>query len=253
VCAIFNASVREGTTPARWKEANVTLVPKAHPPQLIESDLHPISLRVTLSNLLESFVGSWILDRIQDKLDVRQYGALKGHSTTHSLVDMLHQWHKAVNEGQCVRTVFTDFAKAFDHVDHNILITKLMEFGLPDAVTQWMHSFLCHQRQRVTIGNVVSDWLVINAGIPQGSYLGPLTFITLVDSLQASCMTHTYVDDTTLSKIVAKSATSHMQIYCNEVVQQSEQARMNIKDKGDVDWLHFQRPTTTSHALWCDG
>jgi len=65
VCAIFNASVREGTTPAWWKEANVNPVPKAHPPQLIESDLHQVSPTATLSKLLESFVGSWILDRIQ--------------------------------------------------------------------------------------------------------------------------------------------------------------------------------------------
>jgi len=103
-----------------------------------------------------------------------------------------------------------------------------MEFTLPDAIIQWMHSFLRHQRQRVKIGDVVSDWLVMDADMPQGSYLGPLTFITLVDSLQASCMTHKYVADTTLSEIVAKSATSHMQIYCDDVVQQSEQARMNI-------------------------
>jgi len=158
-------------------------VPKAHPTQLIESDLRLISLTVTLSKLRKSFVGSWILDRIQDKLDVRQYGALKGRSTTHGRVDMLHQWHKAVDEGQYVRTVFSDFAKAFDHVDHNITITKLTEFGLPDAIIQWMRSFLRHRRQRVKIGDVVSDWLVMDAGTPQGSYLEPLTFITLVDSL----------------------------------------------------------------------
>jgi len=83
VCAIFNASVREGTVPACWKDANVIPVPKAYPPQVIETDLRPISLTATLSKLLESFVGTWILDRIQDKLDVRQYGALKGRSTTH--------------------------------------------------------------------------------------------------------------------------------------------------------------------------
>jgi len=105
-----------------------------------------------------------------------------------------------------------------------------MEFGLPDAIIQWMRSFLHYWRQRVKIGDVVSDWLVMDSGMPQGSYLGSLTFITLVDSLQASCMTHTYVDDTTLSKIVAKSATSHMQIYCDEVVEWSEQARMNNND-----------------------
>jgi len=97
-----------------------------------------------------------------------------------------------------------------------------MEFGLPDVIIQWnewMRSFLRHRRRRVKIGDVVSDWLVMDAGMPKESYLGPLTFITLVDSLQASCMTHKYVDDTTLSEIVAKSATSHMQIYCDEVVQ----------------------------------
>jgi len=116
----------------------------------------------------------------------------------------------------------------YDHDDHNILITKLMEFGLPDAIIQWMRSFLRDRRQCVKIGDVVSDWLAMDAGMPQGSYLGPLTFITLVDSLLALCMTHKYVNDTMLSEIVAKSATSHMQIYCDEVVQQSEQARMNI-------------------------
>jgi len=187
--------------------------------ELIESYLHTISLTTTRSNLLESLICSWILNRIQVKLDVRQYGAL----TTHGLVDMLHQWHEAVDEGQSMQTVFIDFAKSFDCVDHNILITKLTEFGLPDAVIQWLRSFLCHRRQRVKIGDVVSDWLVIDAGMPHGSYLGPLTFVTLVDSLQSSCMTHKYVDDTTLSEIIVKSTTSHMQIYCNEVVQQSEQ------------------------------
>jgi len=100
-------------------------VPKADPLLLINLDLHPISLTATLNKLLESFVGSWILDGTQDKLEFCQYGALKGRSTTHGLVDMLHQWHKAVDESQSMQTVFIDFAKAFDHVDHNILITKL--------------------------------------------------------------------------------------------------------------------------------
>jgi len=69
--------------PARLKETNVISAPKAHPPQLIEADLRPISLTPTLSKLLESFIGSWILDRIEDKLDKHQYGAPKGRSTTH--------------------------------------------------------------------------------------------------------------------------------------------------------------------------
>jgi len=75
-----------------------------------------------------------LLDRIQDKLDVHQYGALKGRSTTRALVDMMYHWYKAVDDGQSVRAVFIDFAKAFYHVDHNILIARLTEFGLRDVI-----------------------------------------------------------------------------------------------------------------------
>jgi len=73
--------------------------------------------------LLESFVGAWIVDKIQDKLGSYQYGAMKGRTAKHALIDIMHHWNKAVDEGQPVpvRAVFIDFAKAFDHVDHNVL------------------------------------------------------------------------------------------------------------------------------------
>jgi len=162
--------------------------PKAHPPQRIEADLRPISLTATLSKLLESFVGSWILDRIEGRFDKHQYGALKGRSTTHALVDIIHHWHKAVDESKSVRVVFVDFAKAFDHIDHNVLVAKLMDYDLPHTEIRWICSFLHHRHQRVKIGDVMSEWLVTDAGMPQGSYLGPLMFITLVDSLRVSCV-----------------------------------------------------------------
>jgi len=76
VCAICNASVHEGYVPFRWKEANVVPVPKVQPPRAAEADLCPISLTATLAKLLESFVGSWILEHVGGSLDDRQYGAL---------------------------------------------------------------------------------------------------------------------------------------------------------------------------------
>ena len=168
VCAIFNASVREGFVPTRWKEANVIPVPKVQPPKSIESDLRPISLTATLGKILESFVGVWILERIEDKLDDHQFGALKRRSTTHALVDMLHHWHSAVDRGQSVRTVFIDFAKAFDHVDHNILVAKLLGFGLTDTIIRWICAFLRDRRQRVKIGDALSEWLELGAVMAQG-------------------------------------------------------------------------------------
>jgi len=196
--------------------------PKAHPPQLIEADLRPISLTATLSKLLKSFVGSWILDRIEDKFDKHQYGALKGRFTTHAVVDVMDHWHKAVDDGKSVRVVFVDFDKAFDHIDHNVLVAKLIDYDLPHTVIRRICSFLHHRRPRVKTGDVMCEWLVKDSGMPQGSYLRPLMFITLVDSLRVSCMMNKFVDDTTLSQFIAKSGKSDMNACCDELVQRDQ-------------------------------
>jgi len=124
--------------------------------------------------------------------------------------------------------VFVDFAKAFDHVDHNVLIAKLVELGLPDVIVRWICAFLRDRRQRVKIGDVMSDWLHLAAGMPQGSYLGPLTFVILIDTLQPDCLTHKYVDDTTMTEILDKSAVSNMQTFVDELVRQSTEACMIV-------------------------
>jgi len=176
ICAIFNESVRQGVFPSAWKMANVVPVPKVTPPKSIESDLRPISLTPTLSKIFESFVGNWILTEIETKIDPRQYGALKGKSTTHELVDLLHHWHQALDSNSSVRAVFIDYAKAFDHVDHTIIIRKLSELGVPPVLIRWMASFLCDRQQRVKLSDCFSDWLTLKGGMPQGSFMGPLTF-----------------------------------------------------------------------------
>jgi hypothetical protein len=70
-----------------------------------------------------------------------------------------------------------------------------------------MCAFLTDRRQRVKIGNIFSEWQLVQAGMAQGSYLGPLTFIILIDSLESACLTHKFVDDTTLTEIL--DATVH--------------------------------------------
>jgi len=84
VSCIFNASLLS------WKQANVVPIPKVNSPTSIQSDLRPISLTPTLSKILESYVGNWILDRVTAKLDPRQFGALRGQSTMHAVVDDTH-------------------------------------------------------------------------------------------------------------------------------------------------------------------
>ena len=113
--------------PSLWKQANVVPVPKVQPPcRAVESDLRPITLTATLAKVLLLFVGSWILKRMGNRLNDRQYGALRQRSTTQALVDMLHHWHATADKRDSVHMIFIDFAKAFDQVDHNVLVAKLV-------------------------------------------------------------------------------------------------------------------------------
>ena len=135
----------------------------------IESDLRPISLTPTLSKLLESYVGNWILDRVLPNLDTKQFGAIRGRSITHALVDMLHMWHKALDQSEVARVTFVDFSKAFDRVDHTVVINNLIELAIFGSVIKWFVFFLTNRQQRVKIASTLSTWLVLKGGMPQGS------------------------------------------------------------------------------------
>ena len=98
----------------------------------------------------------------------------------------------------------------------------------------------------------MSEWLVMDAGrhagVPQGSYLGPLMFITLVDSLRVSCMMHKFVDDTTLSEFITKSGRSD-NACCDELVLQSNEMNVNGRKTRDADGSHCERSTATHFAV----
>jgi len=104
---------------------------------------------------------------------------------------------------------------------------------LPDVIICWMCSFLRHRRQRVVIGDVMSDWLQMVAGMPQESYLGPLTFVILTDALHPICMTHNFMD-TTMTEILNRSDISCMQSFIDELpelVHQTSEIGMQVNTK----------------------
>ena len=206
VCAIFNQSLVQRTFPQLWKSAEVIPIPKVNPPRSIETDLRPISLLPTLAKVFESIVGRWFLDTILPTIDPNQFGALRGRSTSHALVSMLHQWCCTLDAGGSVRAVFVDFAKAFDRVDHNLLVTKFLAKGVPHCLVKWLHSYLTNRRQRVRLAGDLSSWTTLVGGMPQGSWLGPLSFIVLIDDLVAGLPIHKYVDDTTLSEFLSSTS-----------------------------------------------
>ena len=85
-----------------------------------------------------------MLDYIVDKLDVHQYGGLRGLSTTHALVDMVHTWILTAEESKASHVVLLDYRKVFDHVDRTVLVTRCKSYNLPNFIIRWLCAFLSY-------------------------------------------------------------------------------------------------------------
>jgi hypothetical protein len=228
ICHIFNCTLQLGKVPLLWKAANVVPIPKSGAPKSIETDLRPISLTPTLSKILEAFVGRWVLPALSKHFDRRQYGAIKGRSTTHALIDVVNTWHQAIDKRQSTRTLFIDYSKAFDHVDHATVLGKLSALGVDPALTAWLHSFLLHRQQRVKIGGCFSQWATLRGGMPQGSWFGPLVFITLINDLTTAMPLFKFVDDVTMVETIENAGNSYIQTAADQLAVWSRQNLMNI-------------------------
>lgn len=117
------------------------------------------------------------------KVDLKQFGGLRGKSTTHELINLVHHWHTALDNSHYVRGLFVNYTIAFDHLDHIKLLDKLAALEVPGCLIVWLRSFLTQGCQCVVIKNVVSEWLTLRGG----SWLGPLVFILFINDLSVSC------------------------------------------------------------------
>ena len=95
-----------------------------------------------LAKVFESIVGREILVFLEPNLDDSQFGSRKGRSTSHAVIALLHSWVASLDSGGSVRTVFVDFRKAFDLVNHNVLFNKLKKYDIPDFSLLWLGSYL---------------------------------------------------------------------------------------------------------------
>ena len=117
---IFNISLYSATTPSHWKSANISPNPKETTPKE-KNYLRPISLTPCISKVLEKLVVEWILEDIGHQIDPKQFGCLRGSSTTLCLLDMFHSWLSKLDADGCsLRIILLDFSKAFDRINLNI-------------------------------------------------------------------------------------------------------------------------------------
>ena len=129
-----------------------------------------------------------------------QFGFRKGHSTCHAILDFVKTIEDAIENGEFAVGVFCDLSKAFDTINHDILLEKLCHYGIRGPMYDWLKSYLSGREQYVEMNGSTSGRLPISTGVPQGSILGPLLFIIYINDLPAASKLKTvmFADDSNL-------------------------------------------------------
>ena len=179
---IFNESISRGVFPEQLKIAKVIPLFKKGD-KLDPSNYRPISLLSTLSKILEKLIFKRTMNffNTHNVFTNSQFGFRQKHSTIHALLNFIDKVAHAIDNHSHLIGIFLDFSKAFDTINHDILLYKLSHYGIHGKALQWFRSYLNSRKQYVSLNDHNSTLEQIACGVPQGSLLGPLLFIIYIN------------------------------------------------------------------------
>ena len=204
---IFKDCLSEGKFPHEWEKANVAPVHKKGNKQRLEN-YRPISLLPICSKIFERLIYNDMFTFFTENnlIYPNQSGFRPGDSCVNQLLAIIHEIYKSFDEGFEVRGVFLVISKAFDKVWHEGLLLKLNQNGISGNLS----GNLSYRKQRVVLNGQHSSWDNVNAGVPQGSILGPLLFLIYINDLSNNLSSNCklFADDTSLFSVVNNIHTS---------------------------------------------
>ena len=203
---IFNLSYKTSCLPSEWKEANVVPIHKKGNKSLIKN-YRPISLTCLIMKVFEKLIRDKLLEICLDKISPHQHGFVPEKSCCTQMIEFTDSLAYNMNNHMQTDVVYFDFSKAFDSVNHDVIIEKLKkQYNINGRMLGFIIDYLRDRKQRVVLDSGFSEWAPVQSGVPQGSILGPLLFVLFINDITEAISLGTncklYADDLKIWKSI---------------------------------------------------